>query len=65
MGPTIISLQETMEDIDKNGDGFIDLEEYIGEMSLCPFLASSSLEFAAGMCCPIPSPLGILSLLTS
>ena len=23
--------QETMEDIDKNGDGFIDLEEYIGE----------------------------------
>ncbi|NWX01189.1 CALU protein, partial [Caloenas nicobarica] len=24
--------QETMEDIDKNGDGFIDLEEYIGDM---------------------------------
>lgn len=24
-------LQETMEDIDKNGDGLIDLEEYIGE----------------------------------
>lgn len=22
--------KETMEDIDKNGDGFIDLEEYIG-----------------------------------
>eukprot|EP00075_Anas_platyrhynchos_P028424 XP_027317677.1 calumenin isoform X2 [Anas platyrhynchos] len=26
-----IVVQETMEDIDKNGDGFIDLEEYIGE----------------------------------
>ncbi|NXQ44697.1 CALU protein, partial [Catharus fuscescens] len=25
-----IVVQETMEDIDKNGDGFIDLEEYIG-----------------------------------
>ncbi len=24
-------LQETMEDIDKNGDGFIDLNEYIGK----------------------------------
>lgn len=24
-------LQETMEDIDKNGDGLIDLDEYIGE----------------------------------
>lgn len=23
--------QETMEDIDKNGDGFIDLQEYIGK----------------------------------
>lgn len=23
--------KETMEDIDKNGDGFIDLEEYIGK----------------------------------
>ncbi|NXM80847.1 CALU protein, partial [Oenanthe oenanthe] len=29
-----IVVQETMEDIDKNGDGFIDLEEYIdGEMA--------------------------------
>ncbi|KAM6303024.1 calumenin [Podargus strigoides] len=27
-----IIVQETMEDIDKNGDGFIDLEEYIGDM---------------------------------
>lgn len=26
------SFQETMEDIDKNGDGFIDLDEYIGEL---------------------------------
>lgn len=25
-------LQETMEDIDKNGDGLIDLDEYIGEI---------------------------------
>lgn len=23
--------QETIEDIDKNGDGFIDLQEYIGK----------------------------------
>ncbi|XP_029282298.1 calumenin-A [Cottoperca gobio] len=27
-----IVVQETMEDIDKNGDGFIDLMEYIGDM---------------------------------
>ncbi|XP_068590163.1 calumenin-A [Cebidichthys violaceus] len=27
-----IVVQETMEDIDKNGDGFIDLTEYIGDM---------------------------------
>nr|XP_009921370.1 PREDICTED: calumenin [Haliaeetus albicilla] len=27
-----IVVQETMEDIDKNGDGYIDLEEYIGDM---------------------------------
>ncbi|KAM6436309.1 calumenin isoform 2-T2 [Liasis olivaceus] len=27
-----IVVQETMEDIDKNGDGFINLEEYIGDM---------------------------------
>ncbi|XP_068442541.1 calumenin-A-like [Clinocottus analis] len=27
-----IVVQETMEDIDKNRDGFIDLEEYIGDM---------------------------------
>ncbi|KAM6306803.1 calumenin isoform 2-T2 [Podargus strigoides] len=27
-----IVVQETMEDIDKNGDSFIDLEEYIGDM---------------------------------
>lgn len=27
-----IVVQETMEDIDKNGDGFIDLKEYIGDM---------------------------------
>lgn len=27
-----IVVQETMEDIDKNSDGFIDLEEYIGDM---------------------------------
>ncbi|GAA6081965.1 calumenin-B [Tachysurus ichikawai] len=26
-----IVVLETMEDIDKNGDGFIDLDEYIGE----------------------------------
>uniref|UniRef100_A0A8V0X209 Calumenin n=1 Tax=Gallus gallus TaxID=9031 RepID=A0A8V0X209_CHICK len=31
-----IVVQETMEDIDKNGDGFIDLEEYIGEQSPDP-----------------------------
>lgn len=28
----LILLQETMEDIDKNGDGLIDLDEYIGEI---------------------------------
>lgn len=28
--PAVV-LQETMEDIDKNGDGLIDLNEYIGE----------------------------------
>lgn len=28
---TLFFLQETMEDIDKNGDGLIDLDEYIGE----------------------------------
>ncbi|XP_070610609.1 calumenin isoform X2 [Erythrolamprus reginae] len=27
-----IVVQETMEDIDKNGDGFINLDEYIGDM---------------------------------
>lgn len=27
-----IVVQEIMEDIDKNVDGFIDLEEYIGDM---------------------------------
>lgn len=27
-----IVVQETIEDIDKNGDGFIDLKEYIGDM---------------------------------
>ncbi|XP_041820156.1 calumenin-A [Chelmon rostratus] len=27
-----IVVQETIEDIDKNGDGFIDLQEYIGDM---------------------------------
>ncbi|XP_045896224.1 calumenin-A-like [Micropterus dolomieu] len=27
-----VVVQETMEDIDKNGDGFIDLKEYIGDM---------------------------------
>ncbi|CAL8318352.1 unnamed protein product [Lota lota] len=27
-----IVVQETLEDIDKNGDGFIDLKEYIGDM---------------------------------
>uniref|UniRef100_A0A146VID8 Calumenin n=1 Tax=Fundulus heteroclitus TaxID=8078 RepID=A0A146VID8_FUNHE len=27
-----VVVQETMEDIDKNGDGFIDLNEYIGDM---------------------------------
>uniref|UniRef100_A0A8C0EUW8 EF-hand domain-containing protein n=1 Tax=Bubo bubo TaxID=30461 RepID=A0A8C0EUW8_BUBBB len=31
-----IVVQETMEDIDKNGDGFIDLEEYIGERRHAP-----------------------------
>ncbi len=30
-------LQETMEDIDKNGDGFIDLNEYIGTWSVFLF----------------------------
>lgn len=29
---TLFFLQETMEDIDKNGDGLIDLDEYIGEL---------------------------------
>lgn len=28
---TFLLSQETIEDIDKNGDGFIDLKEYIGE----------------------------------
>ena len=29
----LVSLsQETIEDIDKNGDGLIDLQEYIGEI---------------------------------
>ena len=28
-------LQETMEDIDKNGDGLIDLDEYIGVFFKC------------------------------
>uniref|UniRef100_A0A3Q3VWW4 EF-hand domain-containing protein n=1 Tax=Mola mola TaxID=94237 RepID=A0A3Q3VWW4_MOLML len=27
-----VVVQETIEDIDKNGDGFIDLQEYIGDM---------------------------------
>lgn len=46
-----------MEDIDKNGDGFIDLEEYIGEtlatmsppgreeLPECPFPSFPLLEF--------------------
>ena len=32
--------QETLEDIDKNGDGFVDQDEYIGERS--PSLAQLS-----------------------
>lgn len=28
-----LNTQETMEDIDKNADGVIDLEEYIGKSS--------------------------------
>ncbi|XP_014881002.1 calumenin-A-like isoform X2 [Poecilia latipinna] len=35
-----VVVQETMEDIDKNGDGFIDLKEYIGDM----FTAENGLE---------------------
>lgn len=31
MTPVCLLNQETIEDIDKNGDGFIDLQEYIGE----------------------------------
>lgn len=30
-------LQETIEDIDKNGDGKIDLQEYIGKLRQCFF----------------------------
>lgn len=30
-----------MEDIDKNGDGFIDLDEYIGEFSFIVISAPS------------------------
>lgn len=60
-----------MEDIDKNGDGYIDLEEYIGETPapwLCCRIPSSPClaGAAAGMCFPVPPPPGILlSLLTS
>ncbi|XP_015243229.1 PREDICTED: calumenin isoform X2 [Cyprinodon variegatus] len=35
-----VVVQETMEDIDKNGDGFIDLKEYIGDM----FTAENGVE---------------------
>lgn len=30
----LFSSQETLEDIDKNGDGFVDQDEYIGECGL-------------------------------
>ena len=55
-----------MEDIDKNGDGFIDLEEYIGETPaprLCRRVPSSPRPTgaAAGLCAfPLPPPPGIL-----
>lgn len=31
---SVFGMQETMEDIDKNGDGFIDLNEYIGRLKI-------------------------------
>lgn len=37
------SLQETMEDIDKNGDGLIDLDEYIGEFIQPTVIQASSV----------------------
>lgn len=43
-----------MEDIDKNGDGFIDLEEYIGEWNtvLCMiFETVSQFYLKSFMCC--------------
>lgn len=30
----LFASQETLEDIDKNGDGFVDQDEYIGECGL-------------------------------
>ncbi|XP_072234053.1 calumenin-A [Leuresthes tenuis] len=48
-----VVVQETMEDIDKNGDGFIDLNEYIGDMFTAEngeeepeWLASERQQFA-------------------
>lgn len=41
-------LQETMEDIDKNGDGFIDLDEYIGK--LCVLLLLLLFSFKVYVC---------------
>lgn len=41
------TLQETMEDIDKNGDGVIDLDEYIGESTYNSLIPIRSLKILA------------------
>lgn len=45
-----VSLQETLEDLDKNKDGYIQVDEYIGEWDLNPSLrtpVSSQVQVAA------------------